>query len=154
MVCDSLSYVGRLSSDHFPGVALLDRIVTNEIRSANEVWAGMGLQFQTHGAPISDYYPAGSADIVQKNSNHSVTGITPSNLSQSRIGLQGTEPVKGDWSAVFKLETFFNPQSGEITPAGGANASFSLAHAASKITARASAVRMGCLYLVVAMRIL
>jgi predicted porin len=75
----------------------------------------MGLQYQTHGAPISDYYPAGSADIVQKNSNHSVTGITPSNLSQSRVGLQGIEPIKGDWSAVFKLETFFNPQSGEIS---------------------------------------
>src|ERR1700733_306797 len=28
----------------------------------------IGLQFQTHGAPISDYYPAGSADIVQPNS--------------------------------------------------------------------------------------
>jgi predicted porin len=75
----------------------------------------IGLQYQTHGAPISDFYPAGSADIVQKNSNHSVTGITPSNLSQSRIGLQGVEPIMGDWSAVFRLETFFNPQSGEIS---------------------------------------
>src|SRR5258708_25638846 len=51
----------------------------------------LGLQYQTHGAPISDFYPARSADIVQKNSNHSMTGITPSNLSQSRIGLQGLE---------------------------------------------------------------
>lgn len=75
----------------------------------------VGLQNQTHGAPISDYYPAGSADIVQKNSNHSVTGITPNNLSQSRIGLQGIEPIAGDWSGVFKLETFFDPQSGEIS---------------------------------------
>jgi len=77
----------------------------------------LGLQYQTHGAPISDFYPAGSADIVQKNSNHSVTGITPSNLSQSRIGLQGLEPIGGGWSAVFKLETFFNPQSGELSDA-------------------------------------
>jgi predicted porin len=77
----------------------------------------LGLQYQTHGAPISDYFPAGSADIVQKNSNHSVTGVTPSNLSQSRIGLQGNEPIVGDWSGVFKLETFFNPQSGDISDA-------------------------------------
>jgi predicted porin len=77
----------------------------------------VGLQNQTHGAPISDYFVAGSADIVQKNSNHSVTGITPSNLSQSRIGLQGIEPIGADWSGVFKLETFFNPQSGEISDA-------------------------------------
>jgi predicted porin len=75
----------------------------------------IGLQNQTHGAPISDYFVAGSADIVQKNSNHAVTGLTPSNLSQSRIGLQGLEPIGGDWSGVFKLETFFNPQSGELS---------------------------------------
>jgi predicted porin len=75
----------------------------------------LGLQYQTHGAPLSDYYPAGSSDIVQPNSNHSTLGLTPSNLSQSRIGLQGIEPVFGDWSAVFKLETFFNPQSGDIS---------------------------------------
>lgn len=77
----------------------------------------LGLQYQTHGAPISDYFPAGSADIVQKNSNHSITGVTPNNLSQSKIGLQGIEPVIGDWSAVFKLETFFNPQSGDLSDA-------------------------------------
>jgi predicted porin len=77
----------------------------------------IGLQDQTHGAPISDYFPAGSADIVQKNSNHSVTGLTPSNLSQSRVGLQGSEPIVGDWSGVFKLETFFNPQSGQLSDA-------------------------------------
>jgi predicted porin len=77
----------------------------------------LGLQYQTHGAPISDYFPAGSADIVQKNSNGSIFGVTPNNLSQSRIGLQGVEPIVDDWSAVFKLETFFNPQSGDISDA-------------------------------------
>jgi predicted porin len=77
----------------------------------------IGLQYQTHGAPISDYFPGGSADIVQKNSNHSITGVTPNNLSQSKIGLTGVEPIVGDWSAVFKLETFFNPQSGDLSDA-------------------------------------
>jgi predicted porin len=77
----------------------------------------IGLQYDTHGAPFSDYHPAGSSNIVQKNSRQSVTGVTPSNLSQSRVGLQGLEPVVGDWSAVFKVETFFNPQSGEISDA-------------------------------------
>jgi predicted porin len=77
----------------------------------------LGLQYQTHGAPINDFFVAGSADIVQKNSNHSILGITPSNLSQSRIGLNGKEDLFDDWSAVFKLETFFNPQSGEISDA-------------------------------------
>jgi len=77
----------------------------------------VGIQNQTHGAPISDYFVGGSAEIVQKNSNHPVTGVTPSNLSNSRIGLQGVEPLVGDWSGVFKLETFFNPQSGQISDA-------------------------------------
>jgi predicted porin len=77
----------------------------------------VGLQNQTHGAPISDYFVGGSADVVQKNSNRAVTGLTPSNLSQSRIGLQGNEPIIDDWSGVFKLETFFNPQSGQISDA-------------------------------------
>jgi predicted porin len=76
----------------------------------------VGLQYDNHMAPISDYYPAGSGAVVQKNSNGSVTGITPSNLSQSRVGLQGKEALPFmDWSAVFKLETFFNPQSGNIS---------------------------------------
>src|SRR5258708_5077141 len=77
----------------------------------------VGIQNQTHGAPISDYFVGGSAEIVQKNSNHPVTGVTPSNLSNSRIGLQGVEPLVGDWSGVFKLETFFDPQSGQIADA-------------------------------------
>ena len=78
----------------------------------------IGLQYDNHMAPISDYYPAGSGDVVQKNSNGSVTGVTPNNLSQSRVGLQGKEALPFmDWSAVFKLETFFNPQSGEISDA-------------------------------------
>ena len=77
----------------------------------------IGLQYDTHGAPFSDVHPAGSANIVQKNSRQSVTGATPSNLSQSRVGLQGVEPLLGDWSAVFKIETFFNPQSGQISDA-------------------------------------
>jgi predicted porin len=78
----------------------------------------VGLQYDSHAVPFSDYFPGGSADIVQKNSNKSVFGVTPSNLSQSRVGLQGKEPFGlGDWSGVFKLETFFNPQSGEISDA-------------------------------------
>lgn len=78
----------------------------------------VGLQYESHGAPFSDYFAAGSADIVQKNSNKSQFGATPSNLSQSRVGIQGIEPLgAGDWFGVFKLETFFNPQSGNISDA-------------------------------------
>jgi predicted porin len=77
----------------------------------------VGIQYQTHGAPVSDYFPAGSASPIQKYSNGSITAMTPSNLSQSRLGLSGIEPIGGDWSAVFRLETFFNPQSGNLSDA-------------------------------------
>src|SRR6266436_1041862 len=77
----------------------------------------VGLQYQTHGVPASDYFPAGTESIIQKNSNGSITAVTPSNLSQSRIGLSGNEPLTGDWSGVFRLETFFNPQSGDLSDA-------------------------------------
>jgi predicted porin len=76
------------------------------------------VQYETHGAPFNDYFISGGSDIVQKNSNNSVTGVTSNGLSQSRVGLQGSEPLHFlDFSGVFKLETFFNPASGNLTNA-------------------------------------
>src|SRR5277367_2760300 len=74
----------------------------------------VGVQYDTHSAPFTPYRPAASGNIVRQNSSHSVTGLTPSNMGQSRVGLQGIEALNEDWSAVFQVETFFNPQSGEI----------------------------------------
>jgi predicted porin len=74
----------------------------------------IGFQYDTHSAPFTPYRPAASGNIVRQNSGQSVTGLTPSNMGQSRVGLQGVEPLSNDWSAVFQVETFFNPQSGEI----------------------------------------
>jgi len=80
----------------------------------------VGLQYDSHAAPFSDYFQAGSADIVQKNSRRAQFGVTSSNLSQSRVGLQGTEPLEflgSDWAGIFRVETFFNPASGDISDA-------------------------------------
>src|SRR5882762_3557195 len=74
----------------------------------------IGLQFDTHSAPFTPYRPAASGNIVRQNSRQSVTGLTPSNMGQSRVGLQGIEALNDDWSAVFQVEAFFNPQSGEL----------------------------------------
>src|SRR6202051_3682391 len=74
----------------------------------------VGLQYDTHSAPFTPYRPAASGNIVRQNSRQSVTGLTPSNMGQSRVGLQGIEALNDDWSAVFQVEAFFNPQSGEI----------------------------------------
>jgi predicted porin len=74
----------------------------------------LGLQFDTHSAPFTPYRPSASGNIVRSNSHQSVTGLTPSNMGQSRVGLQGLEPLSEEWSGVFQLESFFNPQSGQI----------------------------------------
>ncbi|HYX74919.1 MAG TPA: porin [Steroidobacteraceae bacterium] len=74
----------------------------------------IGVQYDTHMAPFTPYRPAASGNIVRQNSRQSVVGVTPSNMGQSRVGLQGIEPLNDDWAAVFQVETFFNPQSGEI----------------------------------------
>jgi predicted porin len=74
----------------------------------------IGLQYDTHSAPFTPYRPSASGNIVRQNSRQSVTGLTPSNMGQSRVGLQGIERLNDDWSAVFQVESFFNPQSGEI----------------------------------------
>jgi len=111
-----------LSSLAAAGVAQAQSAATKDDSSLT--WNGItlygivdvGLQYLTHGAPTSDYFPAGTSAIIQKNSNASVTGLTPSNLSQSRIGLSGLEPLSfQDISFVFRLETFFNPQSGNLS---------------------------------------
>jgi len=78
----------------------------------------LGLQYDTHSAPFTPYRPSASGNIVRQNSrDESVVGLTPSNMGQTRVGLQGIEPLVGDWSAVFQAESFFNPQSGEIANA-------------------------------------
>ncbi len=78
----------------------------------------LDFQYENHGAPFSNYFISGGSDIVQKNSNNAVSGFTSNGMSQSRVGLQGKEPLHFmDWSGVFKLETYFNPASGQITDA-------------------------------------
>ena len=74
----------------------------------------IGVQYDTHSAPFTPYRPSASGNIVRQNGRQSVSGLTPSNMGQSRVGLQGTEALNDDWSVVFQIETFFNPQAGEI----------------------------------------
>src|SRR6202789_2484242 len=74
----------------------------------------IGVQYDTHSAPFTPYRPSASGNIVRQNSRESVIGLTPSNMGQSRVGLQGIERLNDEFSAVFQIETFFNPQSGEI----------------------------------------
>jgi predicted porin len=95
-----------------PGVPADDRLTWQGITLYGVI--DVGLQYDTHSAPFTPYRPSASGNIVRQNSYRSVIGLTPSNMGQSRVGLQGTEPLFADWAAIFEVETFFNPQSGEI----------------------------------------
>ncbi len=98
---------------------------TTKAEDSSLTWKGItlygivdiGLQYDTHSAPFSDYFPAVSDSLVQKNNYDSPIGVAGNNLSQSRIGIAGNEPIGGDWAAVFRFETFFNPWSGDISDA-------------------------------------
>jgi predicted porin len=95
-----------------PGVPADDSLTWHGITLYGVI--DIGLQYDTHSAPFTPYRPSASGNIVRQNSHQSVIGLTPSNMGQSRVGLQGVEPLTDDWSAVFQIETFFNPQSGQL----------------------------------------
>ncbi len=86
----------------------------------------LGVAYQTHGAPLSSDFPPGTESLISKNSNEHYFGVSPNGLSQSKIGLKGSEDL-GDaapgWKAIFKLETGFQPTSGNLPDGLG-----SLAH--------------------------
>src|SRR6202789_795263 len=91
-----------------PGITGDDSLTWNGITLYGVI--DIGIQHDTHSAPFTPYRPSASGNIVRNNDYQSATGVTPSNMGQSRVGLQGIEPLVGDWSAVFQVETFFNPQ--------------------------------------------
>jgi predicted porin len=77
----------------------------------------IGAQYESHGASLNNSYPPGLDDLIIgfKNAKGSYLGAAPNNMSTSSIGLKGKEDLGiGDWSGIFKLETGFNPLSGEI----------------------------------------
>ena len=77
----------------------------------------LGIAHQTHGTPLSQDWFVGLEYLVAKNSNKPVTALGPNGLSQSRIGVRGTEPLTPGLDFVFNLETGFDPQSGNLADA-------------------------------------
>jgi predicted porin len=75
----------------------------------------LGIQYETHGVPPNDYYIGGTAAFLRPNDRGPVLAVTPNNLGQSLIGLEGNETFGDRLTLAFKLETYFNPQSGELS---------------------------------------
>jgi len=76
----------------------------------------IGVEYVSHGAPLSQTWGPGLPSFIQNFSNHSITSVNGNGLSQSKIGLSGVEPIPGldGWSGIFRLETGFNPWSGRL----------------------------------------
>jgi len=74
----------------------------------------VGLQYNTHAAPVSDYYLSSTGAVIQKNGNKASFALVSNNMAVSRIGLRGDEHLGSDFSGVFELATFFVPHSGEL----------------------------------------
>src|SRR5215469_5095090 len=75
----------------------------------------LGYTYQNRGTPRSDYFPAGLQYQIQQSSNRSISTLSENALSQSKIGIKGTREFFPGWSALFKLETGFNPLSANLT---------------------------------------
>ena len=77
----------------------------------------IGIAYQTHGTPLSQVWMVGLEYFIQKNSNKPITSLTPNGLSQSRIGLRGSEQIADDLAFVFNVDMGFDPQSGRLADA-------------------------------------
>jgi predicted porin len=68
-----------------------------------------GVASQTHGAKLNFDSPQGLNYLIAKSSNSATTSLAPNGLGPSAIGLGGDIPVADALSAIFKLETGFDP---------------------------------------------
>jgi len=75
----------------------------------------VGVTYQTHGVPENAYAPQGTEYLVSKSSNASTFALAENGMGNSKIGLKGVELLEDGWSALFKVETGFNPASGQVS---------------------------------------
>jgi predicted porin len=81
----------------------------------------IGIEYVSHGAPLSQTWGPGLPSFIQNFSNHSITSVNGNGLSQSKVGLSGVEPLFGigDLQGIFRVETGFNPWNGRLVDGPG-----------------------------------
>ena len=79
----------------------------------------VGYAYQTHGAPLGGaFYPGLEYNLNgSRNANRAISSLAENGLEQSKIGVKVEEAVGYGWLAIGKLETAFNPVSGELADA-------------------------------------
>jgi predicted porin len=79
-----------------------------------------GVGWQSHGAAFDPRSAVGSSYLIQKQNRGSIWTLAPNALSNSLIGIKGTEPIGGNFSVVFDLDAGFDPYSLRFSNGPGA----------------------------------
>src|SRR4030081_3933052 len=69
----------------------------------------VGVGCQPHGAPLDPRSAVGASYLIQKQNRSPRWSLSPNALSNSTIGIKGTEPIGGNFSVVFSLDAGFYP---------------------------------------------
>src|SRR5882724_6157446 len=86
-----------------------------------------GVGWQSHGVPLDPRSAVGASYLIQKQNRSPRWGLAPNALTNSTIGIKGTEPIGGNFSVVFALDAGFDPYSLRFSNGPGsfaANAGF------------------------------
>ena len=77
----------------------------------------IGYGYQTHGAPLGGSFPQSMSYNIysSKYANKSISSLEPSALERSGVGVKIDESIGGGWVAIGKLDTAFDPLSGELS---------------------------------------
>jgi predicted porin len=70
-----------------------------------------GVTWMSHGAPFNGTSAVGADYIIQKYNNRPQWSLAPNGLSNSNIGIKGTEPLAAGWAFIFDLQAGFDPYS-------------------------------------------
>lgn len=79
----------------------------------------IGYAYQTHGVPLGGaFYPGLEYNLNgSRNADKTISSLAENGLEQSKIGVKAEEPIGYGFLAIGKLETAFNPTSGELADA-------------------------------------
>jgi hypothetical protein len=71
----------------------------------------MAFGWQSHGAPFDPVSAVSSSYLIQKQNRGPMWTRAANGMSNSFIGIKGTEPIGGNFSVVFDLDAGFDPYS-------------------------------------------
>jgi predicted porin len=82
----------------------------------------VGGGWQSHGAPLDPRSAVSASYLIQKMNRSPMWTLAPNALSNSTIGIKGTEPIVGNFSFVFAADTGFDPYSTRLSNGAGSMA--------------------------------